>query len=179
MRQRPLNMKGVNPMKYIKINNVKANTQKTYRGFSKLNDMRTKFVHDIEVPISAKKTIEPYKYRSALYFDDRCGVKTKHIGCVIKELRQEYDLSRAAFADMATAKVKQYGIHISAANIATYEKSYYWKREGKLRNPCHPKADKMLGIVLATAALTGMSADAAFTALAGYTDVIHRIDKEA
>ena len=160
-------------MNVVKMNVRRAN----YGKYSKNNKFKTKFVNGMEVPASANRFIEPYQYRSALYFDDKCGVKTRHIGCIINELRETYDLSRRAFAELATSKVAQYGIRVTEQNIFTYEHSYRYKGKGKVKNPCHPKADKMLGIVLARAALTGETVEEAFTAMSGYTDVLHRVNK--
>lgn len=161
---------------------IDMNTKKTHRSnygkYSKLNDDRTKIVNGIEVPASSSNFTQPYLYRASLFFDDEAGVKTKHLGVALRELRKQYNVSRRAFAELANSQVAQYGIHVTTENIISYERMYRWydKRTGKSKeyNACSPKPDKLLGIVMGRAALTGESFEEAMGRMCGYTKVVTR-----
>lgn len=161
-------------MKIVNANIARMYGEK-YGHYSKLNNEQTKNVGGIEVPGSSSDFTEPYLYRSALYFDDTAGVKRQHIGVTLRQMRKEANLSRVAFAKLATDQASQYGIELNPFNIQSYETKYVWKDkytgEKKLHNACSPKVDKLLAVVLARMALTNESYDEAYGRVTGYTKV--------
>lgn len=171
-------------MKITKANYTKSNKthRSTYGKYSCRTNTNTKVIHGVEVPESSSKWTEPYMYRSALYFNDRSGVQTKQLGVVLQNLRKEYNISRRAFAELATSFSAQYGIELKPFNIESYERAYYWRDKftGKMhrRNACSPKIDKLTAVVLGCQALTGMTFEQAFMYMTGYTNVIARELKE-
>lgn len=164
-------------MKTIKMNVSKMH-RSNYGKYSYRTNSATKILHGIEVPADSSNKTEPYMYRAALYFNDRSGVQTKQFGVALRELREEYGVSRRAFAELATSLSAQYGIELKVCNIVSYEKKHTWKNKytGRVRvfNACSPKIDKLMSCILACMSLSGCTYEQAFMRLTGYTKVESR-----
>lgn len=148
---------------------VKLNVKKTHRAnygrFSKNTNM-----NEFEAT---------YGYYSALDFNYLAGVQAKAPGTVIKQLRQQKDMSRRAFAEHCNkvCEAKGLPIKVNDFNIASYESWYKDPHGDGMRHPCCPKIDKLRCIAHGYADLAGMSVEDAFVTVMGYTLVVGRKGK--